>query len=277
MLEDRFVTVDGLRWRYLHAGSGSPVVLVHGLLGHSFSWRYVLPELCREHEVIAVDLPGSGDSDPQADEVSLPKSSKRFLRFLDALSIPHCDVIGTSYGGAIAMTAAALAPKRIDRLVLAAPVNPWSTHGKLLALFLSNSIVAPAFLRLAPYLGVLHEFYFRRLFGDTRRIPQGSLEGYMRPLLRQGILEHKLRLLRTWNRDLWGLRSAIPQIQDIPTLLIWGSEDAAVSPASAQELKRQFRDCHLRILYGIGHLPYEEAPAEFERAVVEFLKRPRAR
>lgn len=271
--EDRLVQVDGLTWHYLQAGAGQPLVLVHGLLGHSFSWRQTLPALAREYEVFAVDLPGSGNSDRPPGDVFLRATSKRLLRFLDALEISRCDMLGTSYGGAVAIMAASLSPKRVERLILAEPVNPWSSHGKLLALFLSNSVIAPVLLRVAPHLGMLQDFYFQRLFGDTRRIRPGSLEGYMRPLLRSGILEHKLRLLRTWNRDLAELRSAIPQVQDIPTLLIWGDQDAAVSLSSAQELKRHFRDCRMLILEGIGHLPYEEAPDEFNRAVLAFLRK----
>jgi haloalkane dehalogenase len=76
---------------------------------------------------------------------------------------------------------------------------------------------------------------------------------------------------RSWNRDLKELESALPRIANIPTLLIWGSKDTAVDPASAAQLKQRLRDCRLVIIEGVGHLPYEEAPEEFNRAVAEFL------
>lgn len=273
LAKDLFVTVDGLRWRYLRAGSGPPLLLVHGLLGHSISWRYALPAFARDAEVFAVDLPGSGSSDPPDGDVSLRETSKRLLRFMDAIDLSRCDLVGTSYGGAVAMLSAALAPERVNRLILAEPVNPWSGNGKVLVHFLSNPVIAPVFLRLAPHLGVLHEFYFHRLFGDTRRIRPGSLEGYMEPLRRREVFAHKLRLLRTWGRDLDELESVIPRIAHIPTLLIWGSRDSAVSTASAQQLEKRLNDCRLLILEGVGHLPYEESPEEFNRAIIEFLAR----
>jgi pimeloyl-ACP methyl ester carboxylesterase len=170
------------------------------------------------------------------------------------------------------MTVAGLAPERVRRLVLAAPVNPWSAHGKQLASFLSNPFIAPLFLLLAPHLRVLHDFYFRRLFGETRRIRPGTLEGYMAPLRRPEVLKHKLNLLRTWKHDLEELEAIIARIADIPTLLIWGSEDAAVSTASAPELKKRFRRSRLIMLEGVGHLPYEETPSDFNRVVAEFLQ-----
>lgn len=273
-VEDRMVSLDGLRWRYRHAGSGPALVLVHGLLGHSFSWRHTLPVLARQASVYAVDMPGCGLSEPPPGiDGSMRASAQRLLRFLDVMDLPRCDVLGTSYGGAVAMMAGALPPGRIRRLLLIAPVNPWSARGKVLAPLVCSPAVAPLFLRVMPHLGVLHEFYFRRLWGDTRRIRPGTLEGYLQPLLRRGPLRHALRVLRSWNCDLEDLRAMLPRIAHIPTLLIWGSQDAAVNPASAEELKRKFRDCQLLTFEGVGHLPYEEVPEEFNRAVAEFLAR----
>jgi pimeloyl-ACP methyl ester carboxylesterase len=71
------------------------------------------------------------------------------------------------------------------------------------------------------------------------------------------------------------LASALPQIRGVPTLLVWGSLDAAVRPASAPKLHQQFADCRLVVFDGVGHLPYEEVPQEFNQAVIEFLSRNR--
>jgi pimeloyl-ACP methyl ester carboxylesterase len=78
-------------------------------------------------------------------------------------------------------------------------------------------------------------------------------------------------VLRTWRRDLAELESMLPRIEHIQTLLIWGSRDKAVSSASAGALQRQFANCQAIVFDGVGHLPYEEVPDQFNRAVVEFL------
>lgn len=169
------------------------------------------------------------------------------------------------------MMAAAIAPQRIRRLILVDPVNPWSARGRILSVVLGNPVVAPAFLRLAPRLRIVQDFYFRQLYGDTRRIRPGTLEGYQKPLRRPGTLKYGLAILHSWNRDLKELKSVLPRISHIPTLLIWGSRDAAVDPASAAQLQAHFRDCRLLMLEGVGHLPYEEVPEEFNRALAEFL------
>jgi pimeloyl-ACP methyl ester carboxylesterase len=271
-IEERFLAVDGSRMRYLRAGSGPPVVLVHGLMGYSFSWRNTIPALAGRCEVFAIDALGTGFSDrPPALDCTLKASAQRLLRFMDAVSRGPFAVLGTSHGGAVAMMAAALLPARVRRLILVAPVNPWAPRGRNLAPFLSHPLVAPVFVQLASRSRSLRRHYFHRLWGDPRRIPPGTFEGYMKPLERAGGWNYGLAVLRRWNEDLQELELALPRIANIPTLLIWGSRDKAVAPSSAERLKQNLRQCRLVMMDGVGHLPYEEAPDEFNRVVREFL------
>lgn len=273
--EERRITLDGARMRYLYSGSGPALVLVHGLLGYSFSWRFTIPALSQQATVYAVDMLGVGFSDrPAGLDCSLRAGAERLLRFLDEVGVDSCDLLGTSHGGAVAMLATALAPQRVRRLILADPVNPWSAHGKRIAAFLSNRVVSTVFLRVAPLLRCVHGLVLRRLYGDPRRITPGTVAGYSAPFAIPGTLEHGLGILRSWSPDLQLLKSMLPRIAHIPTLLIWGSLDRAVSPASASALREHFRDCRLVTMDGIGHMPYEERPEEFNRVVSEFLAAP---
>ena len=261
--------------RYQRSGSGPPLLLLHGLLGYSFSWRFVVPMLAQQATVYAVDMPGAGFSERPADlDCCLKACAERLLRFLDVVELESCDLLGTSQGGAVAMMAAAIAPERVRRLILVNPVNPWSVRGQWRANFLSSRPITPLFLRLAPHLTLTHGIILRRLFGDPRRIRPGTLEGYSAPFALPGAFINTLAVLRSWNRDLQQLQSTLPQINHIPTLMVWGSADRAVRPESAHELLKQFENCRLVMLKGVGHLPYEEVPEEFNRAVAEFLKQP---
>src|SRR2546423_10774508 len=143
--------------RYLRAGSGPPLVLVHGLLGYSFSWRFVVEPLSRYATVYCVDMLGTGFSDRPAElDATLRGSAKRLLQFLDQLNIARSDLLGSSRGGAVAMMAAALSPERVRSLILCSPVNPWSAHGSRLAAFLSTVGISHLFIRLAPRLRLIH-------------------------------------------------------------------------------------------------------------------------
>ncbi len=273
-VEERWYVLDGYRVRYLHTGSGPPLLLLHGLLGYSFSWRFALPLLAEKATVDAVDMPGVGFSDrPPHASGSLRAHAERLLRFMDGVGIASCDLLGTSHGGAVAMMASALAPQRVRSLILVAPVNPWSAHGRRLAPFLSSALVSWLLLRCEPCLGIFHDALLRRLYGDPRRIRPGTLAGYSAPFRIPGTLNYGLGVVRSWNRDLEELESVLPRIAHIPTLLLWGSKDAAVSPASAELLQQQFRDCQLEVFDGVGHLPYEEVPEIFNTSVTAFLSR----
>jgi pimeloyl-ACP methyl ester carboxylesterase len=273
-IEEHSITLDGARMRYLRSGCGPPLLLVHGLLGYSFSWRFALPALSEQATVYAVDMLGAGFSDrPPGLDCCLRASAERLLRFLDSAAVVSCDLLGTSHGGAVAMMAAALAPERIRRLILVAPVNPWSAHGKHLAQFLSSPLISAFLPRAAPFLKITHNQLLRRLYGDTRRIRPGTLEGYSAPFDKPGAIEHGLSALRSWNRDLAELQTMLPRIAQIPTLLVWGTKDVAVDPASAVPVSRVFEDCQTAMFEGVGHLPYEEVPEEFNRVVSQFLDR----
>jgi pimeloyl-ACP methyl ester carboxylesterase len=263
---------NNAKMRYLKAGAGPALLLIHGLLGYSFSWRFCIPSLAQHATVYAIDLLGTGFSDRPADlDCSFKASAQRVLQFMDKIGLAACNLLGTSHGGAVAMLAASLAPDRIGKLILVDPVNPWSAHGRRLTVLLSNPLIAPLFTTLAPHVQSLHEFYHRRMFGDPRRIPPDSLEGYRKPLRMPGSYNYALSVVRSWNRDLEELESALPRIANVPTLLIWGTKDTAVDPASAMQLKKNLRDCRLVMFEGVGHLPYEEVPDEFNSAVTKFL------
>jgi pimeloyl-ACP methyl ester carboxylesterase len=271
-VEECWATVDGARMRYLRAGSGPPLVLLHGLLGYSFSWRFTIPAQARHSTVFAVDSVGTGFSDRVPDlDCSFPGSARRLLQFLDQVGVSECDLLGTSHGGAIAMMAASLAPQRVKRLILVAPVNPWSAHGRHLAGFLSSAPVVPLLLYLAPRMEFTHRIFLRRVFGDPKRIPPGTLEGYSAPMKIPNSFDYGVNVLRNWRSGLRELSCALSTLRDTPTLLIWGDRDPAVDPASAPHLRQHFDHCRLVMLQGVGHLPYEEVPDVFNQALREFL------
>jgi len=258
--------------RYLRDGRGPALLLVHGLLGYSFSWRHAIPVLAEKATVHAVDMLGVGFSDrPVGLDCCLRTSAERLLRFMDAAAIDRCDLLGTSHGGAVSMMASAIAPDRVRRLILVAPVNPWSHFGKRMAAFLSNPFISPLFLTFAPLLEPIHSYCLQRLYGDRSRIRPGTLEGYSAPFTMPGAFRYGISVLRTWERDLQELESVLPRIAHIPTLILWGSLDNAVDPASAALLSRRFHDCRVRMFEGVGHLPYEEVPGEFNWEVADFL------
>jgi pimeloyl-ACP methyl ester carboxylesterase len=262
--------------RYLRQGSGPPLVLIHGLMGYSFSWRYVMPVLSKYATVFAVDLLGAGFSDRPPDlDCRLRPSAERFLRFVEMVGIQRFDLLGTSHGGAIAMLAAAMMQNRrglsIERLVLVAPVNPWSPHGRRLAPFLGSRMGSKLFLAAVAGRPAMQKLGLWRLYGSPANIPPGTLEGYAAPSKLPGYFEYGLKIAAHWTDGLRELSEAIPAISHYPTQLIWGGRDRAVFVSSAEPLRRQFKHCALTIFPEAGHLPYEETVDDFNRTLIQFL------
>jgi pimeloyl-ACP methyl ester carboxylesterase len=279
-VEECWMDFDGARMRYLRAGSGPPLILLHGLLGYSFSWRYTLPALAPYRTVYAPDLLGAGFSDrPRGIDHSMRGTALRVLRFAENLQLGSFDLLGTSRGGAVAMAAAAeclkpahRSPLRVRSLILVAPVNPYSAHGKRLAPFLGTPIGAALFRNVAGRMTFLYPYFHARMYGDRDHIPPGTLEGYKAPLAIPGLFEHGLSIVQTWTADLDELEALLPQIASIPALLIWGSKDPAVYASSMEPLARHFKQAQTLTLPGVGHLPYEECPSKFNDALIRFLE-----
>lgn len=278
---EHFAAIDGAKWRYLQAGSGPALLLLHGLMGYSFSWRFVMRALSEHFTVYAIDLPGCGFSQRLATlKGSLTSDAEGILKLMDYLQIEEADVVGTSRGGGLSIVLAALTaqqgqPGRIRRMVLAAPVNPWSRFGQLRARLLATMLGGLYVVHVAPRMPALLKSYFEKLYADRSRIPEGSYEGYHAGLVPAGSFEHIRQIMRSWHRDLQQVEASLPDIANLPILLLWGAKDTAVLPSSAYELQKRLNNSAVIMLDDVAHMPYEEVPDEFNRIVLDFLLRHR--
>jgi len=265
--------------RYLRAGSGPPVVMLHGLFGYSFSWRCTIPALAPYATVYAPDMLGAGFSDrPAGLDDSMRGTARRMLRFVEQLGVSSFDLLGTSHGGAVAMMAAAEcldgnSNLRVRRMVLVAPVNPFSSQGKVLAPFAGSKLGANLFRFGADHMKFLFPYWHARMYGNRSNIPADAFAGYLAQFAKPGLVDHGLSIVRTWTEDLRDLKATLPRLASIPTLLMWGDKDPAVYASSARPLAKYFSNCTLVVFPGVGHLPYEECPQEFNRALIEYLTR----
>ncbi len=275
--EERFVTLDGVTWRYWFAGSGPPLLLIHGFMGYSFSWRFNMEALSQHFSVYAIDLPGCGFSQrTQGPGCSLTGDAEQVLRFMEHFGIENADIVGSSRGGGLSVVLAATALHtnqlhRIRRLVLVSPINPWSSHGKVITRLLATTLGGIYVVHVQPRMKVIAMRYFKALYGDAKRIAPGTFEGYTAGVEVPGSFEHLLRILRSWHEDLAAVGSSLKEISGLPTLILWGSRDRAVYPSSIHQLQRELKNSALVMFQGAGHMPYEEVPDEFNRVLCDFL------
>jgi pimeloyl-ACP methyl ester carboxylesterase len=214
-------------------------VLVHGLAGSWRWWRPCLPFLARRHRVHALDLPGFGDL--RSVRFSMAEAPGFLIAWLDAVRLEAAPLVGHSLGAVVAAGAAAGAPTRVNRLVLASAAV--DLHGRL-------PLRALAVARTAARL---HPRFAPVVAADALRA---------RPLriLRAA---NELRAATDWRETFGGIAA--------PTLLVWGARDRIVPPSVARELQQTMPDARLRLIERAGHVPMVDAPAEFAAAVLEHV------
>jgi pimeloyl-ACP methyl ester carboxylesterase len=278
-VDDCNAVIHGIRWRYLHAGSGPALLVVHGFMGYSFSWRFVINGLAQHYSVYAVDLPGTGFSQRSASlPGTLASDAENLLAFADHLGIERFDVLGTSRGGGATIALAGLLAERgmlhrLGRIVLSAPINPWMRYGLGRIRLLRTQAGRIYVVHLARRFPFILKDFFRKLYATPAAIPPDAFAGYQAGLEPPGSFEHLWNIIRSWMNDLRRIATVLPLVELVPTLLLWGKLDRAVAPDSMHELHCRWKNSAEFLMTAIGHMPYEESPEEFNRIVLDFLLR----
>lgn len=276
-MEERWASISAGRLRYLVGGSGPPLVLVHGIAASSFSFRFNCEELMREFRVFIPDLMHLEDCRSMAQlDGSLRAASLRLSEFLEDVDVERANFLASSHGGSVVMKLAATTPERLERVILVSPANPFARHYRAVVRFYLSPL-GRLFMRLATLApGRVWDYGIGRMYADPRGMVAGTGIGYARPLRRKGTATYLLSCLETFSDDLEGLRAELATITRIPTLLIWGDRDPVVEIESGYQLKDAL-GAEMVVMRGIGHLPYEESPQEFNRIVLEYMRGSAAR
>jgi len=256
------VDVDGVPIHYIERGSGpAAAVLIHGFLGHTYSFRYLIPELAKDRRVVAVDLKGSGySSRPEKGDYSLTEQARLVIRLMDKLGIDRASVVGHSLGGEVAMRLAANWPERVEKLVLAASVS-----GDRIPSLPVTPLIKPILWLIGRLFG---RRIFRRQFYDPRKATKEVLEAYRRPLRIKGTGHAVYQTLRDMRREKAVESSRITA----PVLILWASSERILPRWVLSRLRKRFPQAKVVAIERAGHLLLEEQPEQANRAVKSFLE-----
>jgi len=274
--DSRFVEVNGLKVHYKIAGQGQPtLVLLHGFAASLFSWREVMAPLAQRGTVIAFDRPAFGLTErplPGEWQGESPYTSEYQARLtvglLDALGVDKAILVGNSAGGSVSVLTTLRYPERVSALVLVdAAVYSGGSPSLLRPLFQTPQMrhLGPLFVRSIIKWG---EDFGRSAWHDPSRLTPQIWEGYKKPLQAQN-----------WDRALWEftassqplhLAEQLAQIR-VPALVITGDDDRIVPTAQSVRLAGELPNASLQVIANCGHVPHEECPEPFLRAVNDFL------
>ncbi|MBB5867356.1 pimeloyl-ACP methyl ester carboxylesterase [Allocatelliglobosispora scoriae] len=258
------------------AGRGEPVLLVHGLGGSRRTWRHLLPSLAATHTVIAVDLAGHGDSDEPGGDYSVGAHAAALRDLVVRLGYRRVTVVGHSLGGGIAMQFAYQFPDRVDRLVLIGSGGLGRDLTMVLraATLPGSEIVVAGFSHLPGAVTRHLVPLMSRIPGCVSRHDAAAVSDAIADLRHAGRRHTFIKTAQTvidWSGQTIDATRHLTQLGDLPTLVIWGSDDRTIPPAHQSGIVKHLAHAHLAEIADAGHYPHETHTAAVLPLLQHFL------
>jgi pimeloyl-ACP methyl ester carboxylesterase len=254
----------------LAAGSGRPLILLHGLGGTKASFLPTVAALAPHRRVIAADLPGFGDSDkPLGAPYDPPFFSKAVVALMDELGIDDADVLGHSMGGRVALEVVMHAPDRFGRAIFQTPSLAWLRARRW----------APWLRLVRPELGLLQpapraavEAFVKRLIpGGQSRYAAAGIDEFLRSYVTaRGRAAFYAAARQIYLEDPDRFWARLTELS-LPSLFIWGDHDGLVPAAFERHVREAVPDAE-HVTLRSGHVPQIEAPRELHAVISRFLQ-----
>ncbi len=271
------MVMHGREVAYRFEGDGPLIVLVHGMAGSAATWDRVIPALAERFAVLALDLPGHGSSAKPADgDYSLGSFASVVRDLMMTLGLDRGTIVGQSLGGGVAMQFAYQFPSRCERLVLVGSGGLGRDVSPLLRIL---ALPGVEFLYPAIFAPVLRDAG-RGVLGGLRRIglrPSAyadqiwqSYESLTESTTRSAFAR-TLRSVVDVTGQRVSARDRLPLAREVPTLIVWGADDAIIPSTHATDAAATLPDSRVEIFERVGHFPHCEDPDRFIRVLTDFI------
>lgn len=270
-----FVNVDGIKMHYQEFGDATspPMILIHGFTASVYVWKNVAPMLADTgFRVIAVDLVGFGWSEkPKWFEYSIQAQARMISRLMNSLGIGRATIVGSSYGGAIALNLTLDYPEMVEKLVLVdAVMNDEPKNHPVLKL-----VEIPGLGEmLTPFVADSKIFLRARMHNtlapaNHHLITEERMNAIRRPLLAKDGHHSLLATSRNWHAN--RLENDVHLINQ-PTLIVWGDQDKVIPIKCGYKLHEEILNSRFVVLKDCGHVAPEEKSELFTELVTEFCR-----
>ncbi len=276
------VTANGIKQHYVEAGSGPAVVLLHGFPETCFAWRKQIPILAERYRVIAPDLRGYGDTEKPEGGYDKRTMARDLAALLDSLGVERAAILGHDRGARVATRFAKDFPTRISHLGVFENIPTRiifeqmdAKRAKVLWFFLFNQL--PDGLPEAFFEG-RQDMFLRYLFSHWCYNPdvldESEIATYVRAYSQSGAVQGFCNDYKAAAEDV--AQDDVDANVKIacPTLALWGAQSTNVADLFdvVAVWRAMASNLTTHVIQKCGHLPHEEQPDEFNKAVMQFLR-----
>ena len=264
------VRIQGHDLAYHRQGQGSPVLLVHGITTYSFIWGNLFARLAQQHDVIAVDLLGCGESDlPLGPSYGVAAHAERLEAFTQALGLGPFAFVGHDIGGGIAQRFAVKYPERLTHAVVVNgvafdywPVQPILTMRTPIIRQMAMATLDMGAFKLIVKRGVFHK----------ERVTPELMAQFWKPMQTRAGRKAFLHFAESLdNRDLTEITEELRRTR-VPFLIVRGMDDVYLSAEISHRLQREIPGSRLVEIPEAGHFIQEDQPDRLVAELEAFLR-----
>jgi len=256
------LTLNGVCLHYEEHGSGTPLLLLHGLAGSCADWSFQVPAFAPFYRVVTPSLRGFGYSEKPRGRYSIEQHASDAFALLDALGIARCHVLGHSMGGAITFEMALERPERVASLVVLNSQPSFEVDSLRKRVMLLWRLILPRVLGMPRMARLMAERYFPRP-------DQAEMRAHM-------IERHSMNDARAYVANLRALAgwSVVDRLGEIraPVLRVTADQDFTAVEEKRRYLSR-LADARMEVIPDSQHITHLDQPEAFNRIVLEFLAR----
>jgi len=269
--EQGYLDVGGRRTRYLHAGAEDQptLVLLHGSAGHAEAYVRNLDAHAAHFSTWAIDMVGHGFTDKPGHPLEVEHYVEHLLAFLDEIGVERAHLSGESLGGWVVSRAAIDHPERVDRLVLNTAGGS-QADPEVMARIRTLSMAAaenPDWETVGARI--------RWLMADKERNYDDVIASRQAVYQQPGFVAAMDDILALQDPEIRARNIVSPEDYgriEAPTLVLWTSDDPTADVSEGRRIASMIPGAEFVVMEGCGHWPQYEAPAEFNRIHLEFLR-----
>lgn len=261
----QFIDVDGVSIHYYEEGFGTPVLFIHGIGQSMFTFRHNIPDFAACFRVIALDLPGHGESDPLEGDYLIENYSETLLSFMNALNIESAHLFAFSTGAIIALDFALAFPERVKKLILITPGGVNENYPAGIRSLLTPIVgdLSFSFFSKKKIRQVLQSAYF-----DRTRVTDDIVDNYFEHLSDKVRLDAAVTTLQFWDDEV--IHDNLHTLNN-SVYIFWGENDAWHPLDDLETFEEKLPNVYAATVRNGGHMIHEEKHRELNRKSIELL------